>query len=331
MLLSSFGVTEKLPELSQPYVSIESRETRSLVIQDARLCKKILASDKFHEYKYSEIFRQILGSFKSDSQGLVRFFANSPLEQDAGGTRHDSMRSAYKALYDRVAGYEPEHPVLSETLTTDRYVDLYMDAFLRKAFKGILGSDTCYSVICSSRGMDIFDIFANPSRILAISRSIDSFYESYPSDSASVDSDVREYPEAFLTLLLMGRDPLSITLTCWLNSIVSGDDPESVNFRTVSPTNFVPRICSESMTIDGVGFEKGEVAYLLLAAANNSQHMKSRIGLAFGYGAHFCLGYRFADRVMEKFKSSFDYRNTDYIQPTRRVIKNAFSDFVQEE
>ncbi|MCS3904397.1 hypothetical protein J2T55_002433 [Methylohalomonas lacus] len=331
LLLSNYGMDE-IGGLSDPYISVESRGVTSFVVIDPEPAKEILISDSFQEYKYSNIFGQILASLKSDSQGLIRFFSNSPLEQGARTETHDVLRHEYKKIYDRVLSYEPEHPeISSKRIFTKDYVDLYMDSYFRRAFRDLLGSDACYEEITASKGIDVFDIFSNPSRILSVSKELDGFYEQYPHDDLSLDKEIRENPEAFLTMLLMGRDPLTVTMACWLNSILSGENPDSKDFRAVSATNFIPRICTRDTVIGGINFKEGQLAYLLLAGANRSEKLKSRIGLAFGYGAHFCLGYQFADKIFRKFKADFDYSHTDMMLPSKRVIRNAFSEFVKED
>ncbi len=80
--------------------------------------------------------------------------------------------------------------------------------------------------------------------------------------------------------------------------------------RLESPIQFVPRVCSKDLDLQGWRFKKGNLVRLCLASANRAPETfpdpdtidlerPAYQNLAFGYGDHFCLGAQHARTTSE--------------------------------
>lgn len=138
-------------------------------------------------------------------------------------------------------------------------------------------------------------------------------------------------------LLLGGLDTVTATLDCMIvylskhpdrrtalvqdGSLVAGAVEELL--RHQSPVMMVPRIIAQDYEIDGVKFEAGDGATLLIGAANCDRSAfedatdvrfdrESNRHLAFGGGAHRCLGSHLARLELTVALEEFHRRVSDY-------------------
>jgi len=138
-------------------------------------------------------------------------------------------------------------------------------------------------------------------------------------------------------LLLGGLDTVTATLDCMIvflaqhperrralvedGSLVAGAVEELL--RHQSPVMVVPRILAQDYEIDGVQFQAGDVATLLIGAANCDRSefadasevrfdRESNRHLAFGGGAHRCLGSHLARLELTVALEEFHRRVPEY-------------------
>jgi cytochrome P450 len=138
-------------------------------------------------------------------------------------------------------------------------------------------------------------------------------------------------------LLLGGLDTVTATLDCMIvylaqhpdrrlalvedGSLVAGAVEELLRHQT--PVMMVPRIVAQDYEMGGVSFEAGDGATLLIGAANCDRSefddatdvrfdRESNRHLAFGGGAHRCLGSHLARLELTVALEEFHRRVPDY-------------------
>ncbi|MCC5797767.1 MAG: hypothetical protein JJU48_10650 [Methylophaga sp.] len=166
---------------------------------------------------------------------------------------------------------------------------------------------------CLDRRQNIWFIYFHPSRQAAMDAALKYLYQG----NTPPDQNDPHYFSHLLvqSLIVMGYDPLVASICA---SICEADSTDfaSDSYR-YCPTSFVSRICKQAVLIDGNNFDAGDVCFTSLVPAadqpenNRYTQNSSASSLAYGVGAHVCVGKSLSLTILGMAQQIFEQHFSD--------------------
>jgi cytochrome P450 len=155
----------------------------------------------------------------------------------------------------------------------------------------------------------IFQYFHSPWQLKKKAQHIEELLDELGFSAATLENQKNERAFHFLSLILQGRDPLIGGLAGFAQSLLPLGQRERTRtvdnacakdlFECTSPVNYVGRVATKSMRLDGLAIERGDHVVLMLSMANREALLSDRTKVAFGAGPHICAGQALALEVAQ--------------------------------
>jgi len=266
------------------------------IVLDLASSREILLSKSFESFNdFEEGYRKLHGSrFRMDS--VRSFFTDGPLFLE--GDSHRVTKHAFNELLKRQA----------EVLANSSSAIIALMGNRKYRFDNALDFSRTFVEICLATMIsDVLSISMKSSLRALRSRDNTFYFHFHPSRHRNANAALELLDSALTqprpdpdyplmvgqSLVMMAYDPLIATICAWL--VERPPVPLTDAADRYCATSFVTRVCIEPTEIGSTRFDKGDVAYLSLVAAEDEESSEA---LSFGSGTHVCIGKRISLQIL---------------------------------